>query len=135
MNEPAASDLQSTGSTVLDDVAEVIGRRAALDLALEFRGERLYVPKDPAREPLIAKTIGEELAAKFCAAFWRTHIAMPMGIALEHRVRELAAQGELTKREIARLLRIREARVYAILQRQRDSRQGDLFETSSQSGT
>jgi hypothetical protein len=51
--------LVSTGSRVLDEIAGVIGTRAALVLGCAFRGERVYIPKDPAREPRIAEAIGQ----------------------------------------------------------------------------
>lgn len=108
-----------TGSRVLDDLAEVIGREAAMELAWEFRGQRLYVPKDPGREPRIAGAIGSEAAKHLCEAFWRTTIAIPMNAALEHRVRELAAGRILTRTEIARRCCIRVERVYAILGKHR----------------
>lgn len=116
MNAHAASDFGSTGSRVLDDLAEVIGTEAALALAWEFRGQRLYVPQDPDREPRIAAAIGADKARKLCDSFWRTTVAIPMNVALERRVHLLARAG-VTKREIARECCIREARVYSILAR------------------
>lgn len=116
-----------TGSRVLDDLAEVIGEVAAMELAWEFRGQRLYVPQDPDREPRLAEAIGAEAARHFCEAFWRTTIAMPMQAVLDHRVRKLAAQGDLTRSEIARRCCIRVARVYSILAKVRDDRQLSLL--------
>lgn len=113
---PASTEFRSTGSRVLDDLAEVIGVEAAMALAWEFRGQRLYVPQDPNREPRIAAAIGEDAARRLCDSFWRTTVSIPMNVALDRRVAQLAAQG-VTKREIARQCCIREARVYAILAR------------------
>ncbi|PIW54612.1 MAG: hypothetical protein COW16_10515 [Sphingomonadales bacterium CG12_big_fil_rev_8_21_14_0_65_65_10] len=113
---------ETTGSHVLDELAEVIGREAALELAWEFRGERLYIPKDKTREPRIAEAIGETAATKFCDVFWRTTITLPMTVALKHKVLQLVEQGEMTKREIARFCHIREARVYDIIARDRDDK-------------
>jgi ketopantoate reductase len=104
-----------TGSQVLDDVAEVIGAQAALDLAFEFRGCRLYVPKDPDREPRIAAAIGAELAAKLCDHYYRTIMYMPISEALRLKAHALCAQG-ITKREIAEALHITERRVYRLLE-------------------
>lgn len=108
----------STGSAVLDEIAAVIGPQAALDFAVEFRGERVYIPQNPAREPRIAQAIGEELARKLCDTMFRTIVRVPMRAPLEHKVKQLAAEG-WTRREIARHLRIREGRVYEILERAR----------------
>ncbi len=42
------TEFASTGSAVLDEIAAVIGPKAALDFAVEFRGERVYIPQNPA---------------------------------------------------------------------------------------
>lgn len=120
MNAPAAS----TGSRILDDLAEVIGEAAALDLVWAFRGQMLYVPKDPATEPMIADAIGEKAAAKLCNAFWRTHIYMPFTKVLESKVLAMNEAGS-TRLEIARELGIAERRVYRILERIRGSAASD----------
>lgn len=116
-----------TGSRVLDDLAEVIGEAAVWELAWEFRGERVHFPKDPANEPRIAAAIGQDMAVRLCHVFGGTLCPMPWGLTTERRVRQLAAEGELTKREIARACCIAEARVYAILARRDDSRQLSLL--------
>lgn len=111
---PASFPPAGTGSRILDDLAEVIGEEAAFALAWEFRGQRLYVPKDPQVEPLIARAIGEALAAKFCDAFWRTTIYLPMREATRRKVHTLARSG-MTRREIARVAKIAERQVYRLL--------------------
>jgi len=128
MNAAFSRSGQGTGSRILDDLAEVIGEEAAFALAWEFRGERVYVPKDPALEPRIAEAIGEDNARRFCETFWRTLMSFPTKVIIERKVMELAsANPPVPKREIARRLKIREARVYAILARQRDEDQLSLF--------
>lgn len=112
-----------TGSEVLDDIAVVIGEEAAFALAWEFRGTRLYVPKDMAREPRIAMAIGDDLARQFCDTFWRTTISLPLNVVLERRIARMLADGA-TKREIARTCCIREARVYSILARAKNQLTG-----------
>lgn len=111
--------LVSTGSRVLDEIAGVIGPKAAIILGCEFRGERVYIPKDPALEPRIAEAIGEELARALCDAMFGTHISVPVRAVIHQRVKQLAEEG-VTKREIARHLKIREAQVYEILKRWRE---------------
>lgn len=109
----------STGSRILDDLAEVIGEQAALDLALAYRGEALYVPKDPATDPGLAAAIGAEAAAHLCEAFYRTTIYMPFTEALARKVRQLDEAG-VTRKAIGRQLHIPERRVYRILESSRD---------------
>lgn len=121
-------EFPSTGSAVLDEIAAVIGPKAAIDFGFEFRGERVYIPKDPAREPRIAASIGEVLAQQLCDAMWRTHVSIPVRVVLHQKVMQLAEEGTMTKREIAHHLKIREAQVYEILKRWReDKRQMRLF--------
>lgn len=104
----------------------MIGEEAAFALAAEFMGERVYIPKNPDNEARIAEVIGEELARHLCDAFYRTIISFPSKVVIERRVVQLAEQG-LPKREIARRLKIRQARVFAILARKRESDQLSLF--------
>jgi hypothetical protein len=131
MNAHAASS--GTGSRILDDLAEVIGEEAAFALAAEFMGEIVYIPKDPATEPRIAAVVGEEKAAQFCEAFWRTYIPFPSRVVIERLVIQLAEQSDppMTKRAIAQHLKIRQAKVFAILKRHREAKaakgQSSLF--------
>lgn len=119
--------LVSTGSRVLDEIAGVIGTRAALVLGCAFRGERVYIPKDPAREPRIAEAIGEELARALCDVMGGTPVSVPVRVVLHHAVKQHADAG-MTRRDIARHLKIREAQVYEILKRWReDERQPRLL--------
>ncbi|MBD3728741.1 MAG: hypothetical protein IE933_03465 [Sphingomonadales bacterium] len=113
-----------TGSRILDELAEVIGEQAALDLAWAFRGIMLYIPKNPETVPGIAAAIGDEAAAKLCDTFWRMPIYMPFGEALARKVRAMDEAGT-TRREIAMALGIAERRVYRILERGGDSRAAD----------
>lgn len=123
----ATQPLTGTGSRILDDIAEVIGEEAAYALAWQFKGERVYLPKDHMREPRLAETVGEAVAVRLCEAFFGTVVTFPYKVILERKVAELAADPSVTKRQIAQRLGIREARVYAILARIRDDRQLDLF--------
>ncbi|MFC0686423.1 hypothetical protein [Novosphingobium clariflavum] len=121
----AASSPLGTGSQVLDDIAEIIGEEAAFALALEFRGERLYIPKDHKREPRLAETIGEAAALHLCDCLYRTWIKVPYRVVIYRMVVQLADQ-KVTKREIANRLKIREAQVYAILAKHREANQQQL---------
>jgi Mor transcription activator family len=134
MNAPAASTIAmtGTGSTVLDDIAEVIGEAAALDLAFEFRGVRLYVPKNPATEPDIAKAIGDDLAAKLCHVFGGETVSLPKREAERRHVHYLRFTEKMSHTGIARRLKIAERQVYHLLKKPplgmsgaRDSRRDD----------
>ncbi|WP_374410613.1 hypothetical protein [Novosphingobium colocasiae] len=109
----------SSGSIVLDEIAEVLGFAATFALAEEFMGERVFVPKSPQTLPRLAAAIGENAASKMCEIFYGTVIQFPTKFVIERRVLDLAARG-VTKQEIARRLKIREARVYTILRRERE---------------
>ncbi len=108
-----------TGSTVLDEVAEVLGEEATFALAEEFMGERTYIPKSHVGERRIVEAIGEEQARRLCDVFYGTLISFPVKLVIERRVLEMDRQG-LTRKETARRLKIRERRVYDILRRHRE---------------
>ncbi len=112
---------------MLDDLAAVIGEQAALALGWAYRGERLYIPKNPDTEPGIAEAIGAAAAQHLCTVFGGTVVPVPLGVLITRRVRELAAQG-LKKKEIARACCISEPRVYAVLKaaRQAESNRAQL---------
>lgn len=112
MNAAAST---TTGSEILDDLAEVIGVEAAFALAWEFRGLRLYVPKDPKVEPGIAAAIGEDRAGQFCRVFGGTTVTFPMREVNRRKVHHLRYVKGLTHHKIAREMRISERQVYHLL--------------------
>ena len=119
---------RSTGSAVLDDVAEVIGSDAAMALAWRFFGLRLYIPKRPETLPELAEVLGQETAEKFCKVFAGTTLILPSQAVLEQRILTLHAEGK-TQQQIARACRVTELRVYRVLRRHReaDDRQMSLL--------
>lgn len=132
MNLPAATT--GTSSRILDDIAEVIGEAAAFALALEYRGQKFFVPKDPSGEPRIAAAVGEAAARQLCAVFWRLTLDLPFREALRREVHRLAK--DTPRREIARQLHISERQVYRMLESppiaaegvsRRDDRQIEMF--------
>lgn len=120
---PHRAASSGTGSRILDELAEVIGETAALDLAWAFRGIVLYIPKNPDTEPRIAEAIGDELAARLCEALWRVSVYMPFTEILRRKVLALDA-ANVSRREIALQLGIAERRVYRILERSGESANG-----------
>lgn len=105
-----------TGSIVLDDIAEVIGEEAAFALAWEFRGLRLYVPKNPAQDEAIAKAIGTAQAERLCHVFGGTTVAMPVREVTRRMVHHLRHDRKLSHFAIGRQLRITERQVYRLLE-------------------
>lgn len=106
-NSRSADERLGTGSIVLDEIAEVIGEDAALDLAWEFYGQKFYVSKV---EPRIVKAVGEEAAARFLDVFHGLTMDLPFRLAERRQVLLLADTH--TRREIAAKLRLPERQVY-----------------------
>ena len=73
------------------------------------------------------RAIGKEAAEQLSRFFHGTPIIFPAKIGEEAAVRQLAAQGTLTRARIAAEVGISERRVYRILGKPADDRQGDLF--------
>lgn len=90
----------------LQDLAEVVGLGAALDLTRHYPGVRLYVPgiARPAHD--IAGIIGFETMVKLCERYGYDYLAMPKMDSVvtqlkHHYVRQLITLGEMSNREIA----------------------------------
>lgn len=124
MNAPFAS----TGSRVLDDVAEVIGIDAATALARRFGGQRIYVPRDMGEHHPIAVAVGLD-AARLLAEFYQTtELFIPIRARHVSLVHELARlDPPPTRAQIADRVGITERQVYRLLAND-DQRQGDLFD-------
>jgi hypothetical protein len=123
MNKPAAS----TGSVILDEIAEVIGEEAALRLARAFGGIELYVPAKVGHNHPITVAIGAEAAATLVEHYHGTEISIARTGERHHRVRALASTGRLTKKAIARETGYTERWVYKLLSDDEEGEQPDLF--------
>lgn len=120
MRQDAPSDdIASTGSRVLDDVAQVIGLPAALKLSWRFRGQDIYVPKDLARAPQIVEAIGQEAAEALADCYGGITLPIPRRAGERAMVLKLAADG-MPRRQIADTLGIGERQVYRIINAQDD---------------
>ena len=123
MNAP----MPSTGSRVLDEIAAVIGREAALALARALGGQRLYVPRNFDPVSAVVAAIGADAAAELARTFFGTHIELPLKVARREIV--IAAKRlhpEWTANQLAAHAGVSRWQVFAIL-RHADDRQGDLF--------
>lgn len=63
---------------LLAEIAEVAGLKAALQLAAERGGNRVYIPERAADDHWLVRAVGREAADMICA-----HFAVPSGIELE----------------------------------------------------
>jgi len=118
----------STGSSVLDEIAEVIGEEAAWRLARHFGGRRLFVPAELRPNHPIAVAIGAAAAARLVEHFREETLSVPKRVERQRRVHELARRG-LTRQRIAEETDYSERQVYRLLaQRAEETRQFDLFE-------
>ncbi|MCB1473813.1 MAG: hypothetical protein KDJ68_13265 [Rhodobiaceae bacterium] len=115
------------------DIVDVVGLKAALTLAKEQPGQRIYVPTRPAKEHWISKTIGADLAAKLAHRYGGTEIDIPLMASGNRAQRwamvEKAIEDGHSVSEIIRLSGLSRRTVYrhkAHIDRT-DSRQGRLF--------
>ena len=99
MSAIAKSDLPG----VLAEVAEVAGHDAAIQLALEFGGESIHVPRKGHLNSghRLTEALGSDAVLAICRHFSGESLYIPMARRL--MVRHLAGQG-MTNRHIARRL-------------------------------
>jgi AraC-like DNA-binding protein len=94
-------------SAIFDQVAAVIGSDLALQLCARFGGTALYVPHKATAEHPIADAVGLDAAKLLSKEFTGETLTLPnitrqREMVLKHRrVRELAAQGNMTAKQIA----------------------------------
>lgn len=113
----AAEDF-STWPTTLREVAEVIGRDAALRLAQECGGVLIYVPTEVHPEHPWCIAVGEEAFAKLAHAFGGQRIDLPRGSFIrlaKAQILEMAAQG-MSTRAIAMKLHVTQRHVRRVLE-------------------
>ena len=116
-------------SAQLQEIADVIGDRAALRLAELYGGqERCYVPHKPQPESPWARAIGWEAFRRLCEIYGGERIDIPRNAAaqsVKSRILRLKGAG-LAHRDIARELGCTERYVRMIVNAG-DDRQTDLF--------
>ncbi|MFZ5744819.1 MAG: hypothetical protein ACOY7T_10135 [Pseudomonadota bacterium] len=75
------------------EIIRVIGKEAAIALAEEFAGTRLYIPANVGDDHPITAAIGREAADKLCAHYSPTTICVPLlreARAVHHRCKGLS---------------------------------------------
>lgn len=110
-----AGDAISTGSRVLDYVAEVMGIEHTMQLARAFRGQRIKVSKSGPLHREVAELIGEDAANTFAEHFYDSPILFPTREFERIYVKHLAHETSLSRRQIAAKVGISERRVYRYL--------------------
>ncbi len=116
----------------LIEIAEIIGKGAALQLANEFGGTEEYIPKTINKDHKISKCIGHD-AAQILAAWaggWRLEI--PRALSVNNGIRNTeilqAVEDGQSKKSLARKYGITTRWVRKITNEvDADSDQGDLF--------
>ncbi|MGG9999729.1 helix-turn-helix domain-containing protein [Pseudovibrio ascidiaceicola] len=127
---------------VLQEIREVAGLPAALEIARRFGGSRVSIPAYPKEGHWLVETVGENAAQKICAYYRITSgsnreigvkdLSIPLGPTGQRadrnsQIKALLEDG-VSADEIARRLGIHRQTVLRQSKRIRDPRQADLFE-------
>ncbi|KZL19044.1 hypothetical protein [Pseudovibrio sp. Ad37] len=126
---------------VLNEIREVAGLPAALEIAHRFGGSRVFIPSYPSADNWLQETVGESAAKKICDHYriinaggraMGIYIEIPLGptgqqASTHARVQQYLQEG-LSADEVARRLGIHRRTVLRQAVRIRDPRQADLFE-------
>lgn len=108
-------------SPVVEELAHVIGRPLAEQLAGAWAGTALYIPKSIAAEHPIARTIGPTAAQALAAFAGGQWLKFPLPRRVRARVLELArARPKLKRSEIARRAGTTERHVYRVLREEEE---------------
>ncbi len=106
-----------TGSVVLDEIVSRIGWDATVALVRAFGGRIVHIPYKIGTTHRISAVIGHDKAQILADELGGVSWTIPIRLKRDLRVRELAAEGKLTRDEIADQLGIHVHTVYAILAR------------------
>ncbi|MEM7047060.1 MAG: hypothetical protein AAF442_05345 [Pseudomonadota bacterium] len=110
-------------SEIIDEIAEVVGKTATMQLLQVFGGCRLYFGHKKSCDDLAA-VVGDKAATALSDYFCGERIDLPL--AREELVTWLAGQGKSVD-EIARLLRIRSRWVASHIRAQKSRARAALF--------
>lgn len=113
----------------LAEIARIIGRDAALKVALKYGGGRLSIPRKPRKGGDLEATIGTDAAGKLCKAYPGDRLLIPL--AKRPLIFWLRDQDK-SVRDIALALKTSERTVYTTLSPEgAESVQGDLFKSKA----
>jgi hypothetical protein len=129
--------MSHTMPSILLEIAEVIGEPAALQLAEQHQGERVYIPEHPGPEHELCRLIGAENAARLARVWSGQSIELPM-----LRARTIHLRNELIREDarhmshaqLVRKWRLCRRQIINILNQQKrcgQAPQHDLFEENT----
>ncbi|MGH7988336.1 MAG: helix-turn-helix domain-containing protein [Candidatus Binataceae bacterium] len=108
-------------SSMLRELASVIGEEVAFKLVAAFAGTRLYIPQIPQEDDALAQAIGIEAARKLAAVYGGDRVDVPNPTPRRLRIVELRSSG-LSVDAIARALGCTRRRVFQVLAEVRESK-------------
>jgi hypothetical protein len=114
-------------SSIFDLIAQVIGSADARRLCNKLGGTHLYVPAAPGPNHPLVIAIGPGPAKLMAEHFTGDTLQLPKAHHRRRRVLELAADPNLSLRDIALATDYSQRHVIRILAESRDDRQGELF--------
>lgn len=121
----------STGSSLLDEISEVIGREATLKFSLRFGGLGVYVLRRHSDDHPLVQAIGRAAADELEKHYAGTTLTVAKIPGQRAEVLRLADHSTLTRREIAEQVNVPERTVFRWLaerdEARNNSRQGELF--------
>jgi len=103
----------------INEIAEVIGDEAAMNLFVHFAGRHFRAPKDFIKNPTIISIIGEEKARIFSQVFGGEVFGFPMGhkqiIKIRNRQIIEAWKGGMTRGDIAQRHKLSDRQIGIII--------------------
>jgi Mor family transcriptional regulator len=134
---PPATRIDDDMLSVLDEIRQLIGLKAAVALVQAFGGRRIYVPMQIARGDLLAREIGVGLAKKLSRVFGGDRIDVPTDLDFARRRARIALMRRrgMTHAAIARTLHCTERYVYKVLAKERPDRAAETIATSVDRGS
>lgn len=116
------------GDAAMADIISAIGLDAGWQLARQFGGTSIYVPRSIGDHHPICVAIGRAAADKLAAWTGGGTLSVPKQAERRERVRALRQTGGLTIGQIARQTAFSERHVYRLLSDAADSAQPSLFD-------
>jgi len=111
-----------------DSLVEIIGSKAAIELAEQVGGIPLYIPKQARHGQKIVKMIGMAAAQTLSEQWGGNRIEVPMAKAARRAdILTAVVEGRLNKIQAARMLGLSLRHVRALVNSRLDTRQGSLF--------
>lgn len=104
----------------MGEITELIGAEAALRMAIDFGGVRVYVPKKPREDCALVASIGKEKAERLARRFGGVELGIAFGESRRVTIIALRAR-KLTVATIARNVGCTARYVWQVLAKERHS--------------